>query len=102
MGLAPVAPAASGETRESHRCTLLLSSGGEALDMEGIVALIRSRHPGIELMVLERTDDLRNLPCEFGRGPLRVLTAAKSPVARAAETDWVQEPAQRPSGERSK
>lgn len=72
------------ELRESHSCTLLLDPGVEDLNLEELVTTIRIRYPKLSIVVLERNDGSRHLPCEFGDGTLRATVTPKSPIARAA------------------
>lgn len=80
---------ASVQLRENRSCTLLLDPGGEDFNVEELVTTLRIRYPKLGIVVLERNDGFRPLPCEFGDGPLRLLSARKSPVARAvAASQW--------------
>ena len=79
-----VIPVPSLVHRESRGCALLLEVGSESLNVEEIVTDIRARYPNLNVVLLRLNDELRNLPCEFGTGALRLLAAHKSPVARAA------------------
>lgn len=90
---APVTEAAGsgapGKLRESHSCTLLLDPGVEDLNVEELVTTIRMRYPKLSIVVIERNDSLRHLPCEFGDGPLRTSSTPESPIARAtAASHW--------------
>lgn len=94
---APVMEAAGGAEAllklKGSRCsTLLLDQRIEDLDVEELVATIRKRYPKLNVVVLNREEDLKELPCQFGDGSFDEGSAQKSQIALAAAAQWGDPP----------
>jgi DNA-binding NtrC family response regulator len=86
---APAMEAAGGaeallKLKQGRYSTLLLDQRIEDLDVHELVATIRRRYPKLNVVVLNREDEVQEIPCRLGAGTLDESSARTSPVARAA------------------